>query len=880
MEVLATIFDDILRPLKDFFAKTLGYVMSCKDYVEALENEMDELKSKIDDVKTMVDAEERRGRVPTNQVKLWLERVAALEEQATKVDLEFRERLTARRNQSKRVLSTYHLRKKADEMLITKPGDLKKTGGSNNVADELVHIRFEEMPSSPVIGMASLLDQLRDSLANDEVGVVGIYGMGGVGKTALLSKFNNEILAVAREINLSIYIEVTKDFDMDEIHKVIGDRLGLSWEKTTPKERALVLYKVLSKMNFVLILDDLWEPLNLRMLGVPIPKRQSKSKIILATRIEDVCDQMDAKKKIKVERLPQDEAWELFQEKVGEALLSPNSRIRCHAEELAAKCGGLPLALITVGRAMASKRTANEWKHAITVLKSAPWQLLGMETDVFDHLKRSYDNLPTDKLRTCLFYCSLFPEKISICKDLITDYCVGEGLIDDLYIEVDEMYNMGHHLLGVLKTSSLLERGDDEDVTKMHPMVRAMVLWIASEFGAKKKKWMVQAGVGLKEAPRAVKWTEAETVSLMYNDIHELYEAPNSPRLRTLMLQRNPALAKICDGFFQFMPSLTILDISHTSVSTLPSGIGSLVCLKYLDLCDTKISSLPWELRSLVNLTFLAFSDTPIKTIPSGVIGGLLALEVLYMGQSYLDWKVGYSGTGVEFQELESLRRLKALGITIQTVTVLLTLSLSYGLAGSTRDIILNGCPGLVTVQLPSSDVWKNMTGLKRLWIANCINLEFVIIDDSGADDELPALPSLQILILQELKNTRIVWKGGCLQQLTNLNIWFCTGIELLIETLSEEEQQQECRMITAFPNLKWLNLHGLPNFKSLSRQRTLLAFPSLETINVVECPMLKTLKLSAEKLKEIKGARGWWDGLEWDDDDHISTFLPLFKEL
>ncbi|XP_073005610.1 probable disease resistance protein At1g61300 [Typha latifolia] len=905
MEVLASIFDNIFRPLKDFFARTFGYVVSCQDYVEALENEMNELKSKRDDVKRMVDAAERRGMEPTSQVKWWLDSVAALEEQAVKVDEEFREQFAAPENQSKRVLSTYQLSKKADEML-TEACNLKDKCGFSKVADELVQVRFEEMPSTPVVGMAAFLDQLRDALANDEVGVVGIYGIGGVGKTTLLNKFNNEILAEAAEINLAIYIEVTKDFDMDKIQRAIGDRLGLSWEKKMEiKERALILYKVLSKMNFVLLLDDVWEPLDLRTLGVPIPKPQSKSKIVVATRIEHVCDRMDVKKKIKVECLAWEEAWELFQEKVGEALVRSSSEIRRHAEELAAKCGGLPLGLITVGRAMASKRTAKEWKHAITVLKIAPWQLLGMETDVFNHLKRSYDNLPTDKLRTCLLYCSLFPEEFSIYKEWIIGYCIGEGFVDDLYTEMDEIYNKGHDLLGVLKTASLLERGEDEDHIKMHPMVRAMALWIASEFGAKETKWLVRAGVELKQAPGAEKWTEAERISLMRNNIHELDERPNSPNLRTLMLQGNPGLEKICDGFFQFMPSLRVLDLSHTSIIELPSGIGSLTGLQYLDLYNTNIRLLPRELGSLSNLKFLLLSHMPLESIPRGVIGGLLALQVLYMDLSYGDWKVGSNGTGVELQELESLRKLKALDITIQTVTALQKLSQSHRLAGSTRNLLVKGCSGLVTVQLPSSDLWKNMTVLKRVWIANCGNIEEVVIDSSKggsqlpalpghlqsvvvqgrgnvAYDELPVLPSLQSIILQGLHKARIVWKGGCVQYLQSLFIWYCTGMEHLIEAFSEEEEEEEeeCRMITPFPNLKELHLHSLLEFKSLSSARILLAFPSLESFKVADCPKFKKLKLAAEELKEIKCEKEWSDGLEWDDDDHKSAFLTLFKHL
>ena len=105
---------------------------------------------------------------------------------------------------------------------------------------------------------------------------------------------------------MAIYIEVSHDYDNNEIQMIICDRLGLSWGKKGPKDRAAILYKVLSKMNFVIIIDNLWEPINLRMLGIPVPKQQSKSKIFLSTRIEDVCDRMDVRRKIKFDCLP----WE------------------------------------------------------------------------------------------------------------------------------------------------------------------------------------------------------------------------------------------------------------------------------------------------------------------------------------------------------------------------------------------------------------------------------------------------------------------------------------------------------------------------------------------------------------------------------------------
>jgi disease resistance protein RPS2 len=913
MEFLASIIDTVFRPLKDYVVRTVGYAMSCGDYIDLLVDEMSELKSKRDDVQRMVAAAERQGMEATSQVTWWLERVSVLECFANDIVLDFQERVELPPEHAPGVWATYVLSKKADETRA-EAAALKEKADFHKVADDLVQLRFEELPCAPVVlGRDALLQELEACVRDgggDVGGVVGIYGVAGVGKTALLNKFNNEFLINSPDIHVAIYIELGKDYDLDDFQRIVGDRLGVSWENhRTPKERAAVLYRVLSKMNFMLLLDDVWEPLNLRMLGIPVPKHNSKSKIVLTTRIEDVCDRMDVRRKLKMECLPWAPAWELFRDKVGDHLTSASPEIRQQAQALAAKCGGLPLALITVGRAMASKRTAKEWKHAVTVLKIAPWQLLGMELDVLEPLKKSYDNLPSDKLRLCLLYCSLFPEEFSISKDWIIGYCIGEGFIDDLYTdEMDEIYNKGHDLLGDLKIASLLEKGEDEDHVKMHPMVRAMALWIASDFGTKGTKWLVRAGVGLKEAPGAEKWSDAERISFMRNNILELYEKPTCPSLKTLLLQGNPGLDKICDGFFQFMPSVRVLDLSHTSISELPSGISSLVQLQYLDLFNTNIRSLPRELGSLATLRFLLLSHMPLETIPSGVICSLTMLQVLYMDLSYGDWKVGASGNGVDFQELETLRRLRALDITIQSSEALERLSRSFRLAGSTRNLLLKTCSSMTKIELPASNLWKNMTNLKRVWIVSCSNLAEVIIDGSKetagsnalphanilqaraelVDEEQPILPTLHDIILQGLHKVKIIYKGGCIQNLSSLFIWYCHGLEELI-TVSEERDiaagdgeqagsEASSRVITPFPNLRELYLHGLEKFRRLSGNTCTLHFPALESLKIIECPNLKKLKLSVGGLSVIQCSREWWDGLEWDDEEVRASYEDLFR--
>lgn len=106
-------------------------------------------------------------------------------------------------------------------------------------------------------------------------------------------------------------------------------------------------------------------------IGVPVPDKCNMSKIVFTTRSEDVCGRMEAHKKFKVPCLAWDKTWNLFQEKVGKETLFIHPDIPKLAQVVAKECGGLPHALITVGRAMACKKTPEEWNCAIHVLKKS-----------------------------------------------------------------------------------------------------------------------------------------------------------------------------------------------------------------------------------------------------------------------------------------------------------------------------------------------------------------------------------------------------------------------------------------------------------------------------------------------------------------------------
>ncbi|KAF8388137.1 hypothetical protein HHK36_026803 [Tetracentron sinense] len=292
---------------------------------------------------------------------------------------------------------------------------------------------------------------------------------------------------------------------------------------------------------------------------------------------------------------------------------------------------------------MASKKTLNEWNHAITVLRKSASEFSGMGDEVFPLLKYSYDSLPNDIIRSCFLYCAMFPEDDNIDKKDLVQHWIWEGFIDGFEV-MNEASNQGYDIIGTLKLACLLESRSNADIeVKKHDVLRDLALWISCDCERKQGKLLVQAGVGLTKAPGIEKWKETERISLMHNDIRALTVTPTCPNLLTLLLNGNGSLSWIYNGFFKFMSTLRILDLSRTAITELPMEIFELVELQCLNLSRTPIKKLPNEMKILVKLRHLDLSVTgKLETIPIKVILWLPRLQVLNLFDScYGDWEVG-----------------------------------------------------------------------------------------------------------------------------------------------------------------------------------------------------------------------------------------------
>ncbi|KAJ4872477.1 Disease resistance protein (NBS class) family [Raphanus sativus] len=226
------------------------------------------------------------------------------------------------------------------------------------------------------VGLEAVSGLVWRCLTVDNTGIIGLYGVEGVGKTTVLTQVNNRLLQhKSNGFDFVIWVFVSKNLNLEKIQDTIREKIGFldrSWTSKTEEERAGKIFEILSKKRFALFLDDVWEKVDLVKAGVPSPDGQNRSKIVFTTCSDEVCREMGTQTKIKMEKLPWERAWDLFKKNAGEETVKSHPDITKVAQEVAAKCEGLPLALVTIGRAMASKKTPQEWRDALYILSNSP----------------------------------------------------------------------------------------------------------------------------------------------------------------------------------------------------------------------------------------------------------------------------------------------------------------------------------------------------------------------------------------------------------------------------------------------------------------------------------------------------------------------------
>ena len=698
----------------------LGYLFCYRSHAEKLRNQVQTLRTAKDDQQITVDDATRKGDEIRPAVRDWLNEVDQVtwEAEALMTD---DQNMSCLNGWCPNLISRYQLGreacKKAQVIVGIQTARNFPDGISYRVPPRSATFKGYECFQS----RDSTLNDIMDALRDDKTKMIGVCGMGGVGKTMLVKQAAQQ----AKQQNIfttDIFIDVswTRDSKKDEeriakIQQKIMEMLGYQFKGEDESTRADELKQRLQKdkepekekdqkkEKILIILDDIWKKINLETVGIPFKDDQTICKLVLVSRDANLLRKdMGAQKCFQIQHLQGEEAWCLLKKIAGDSV--EGDQLRPIAIKVLYECGGLPIAIVTIATALKDETVA-VWKNALDELRScALINIRGMEENVYSCLEWSYNHLKGDEVKSLFLLCGCLSYYGDISMDQMLRYATGLNFFDRID-SLEGAINKLVTLVKTLKASSLLldgieDDGDGSEVgasrllfmdgdhksVRMHDLVRDVARIIASKDPHRFKV--------VEDVPSDQDCTEIEDeskfISLYCKAMDELPPKLVCPKLQFFILQSNSGafLNTIPNTFFEGMSQLKVLALFGMHFPTLPSTLESLANLRTLCLDKCKlgdmaiigelkklqvfsmvgsdIQQLPREMMQLTNLRLLDLNYCKeLKVIPRDILSSLSRLECLFMKSSFSEWAADEVCDGdsnaclLELNNLHSLRTIE-----------------------------------------------------------------------------------------------------------------------------------------------------------------------------------------------------------------------------
>nr|XP_045089443.1 putative disease resistance protein RGA3 [Aegilops tauschii subsp. strangulata] len=304
-------------------------------------------------------------------------------------------------------------------------------------ADEPNLIQMRETSSTIealVIGRTEEENKIWVSLAEsiiEELIVLAIHGIGGLGKTTLAKMIYNNKTKFEDYIRVWIYVSET--FDLNKIGNSLISQLSENESPYTEKQMIhRSLAKLLANKKILIILDDLWVEDDSQLdslIAMLKVGTGSKVVVIATTRNEEIARKISAiHSQTKISTIPPHElasltdemCWTIIKQKSGFESRDDKEQLKDIGEAIAVKCGGVALAAQSIGPILETM-TYHQWKK---VRDSDIWKVSASCLDpkdkavtrVLASLRLSYTFMPR-YLKLCFAYWSIFPKGFEISKD-------------------------------------------------------------------------------------------------------------------------------------------------------------------------------------------------------------------------------------------------------------------------------------------------------------------------------------------------------------------------------------------------------------------------------------------------------------------------------
>ncbi|XP_034708971.1 probable disease resistance protein At4g27220 [Vitis riparia] len=843
-EILISVAAKVAECLVAPIVRPLGYLFNYRSNLDKLEEQVENLGDARGRLQRDVDDANRQGDEIEPDVQRWLTRTEGIIQTART--------LIEDENAANTSCFNLKLRYQRSRQAKKQSGDICKMQEENNFP----RVAYRPPPQgiwSPRLrdceafkSRESLLIEIMEALGNDDIRMIGVWGMGGVGKTTLAN-------------------QVAKKAEEDKL-----------FEKEEELGRADRICKSLNKHKTVLvILDDIWEELSLAKIGIPYGDVHKGCKVLLSSREHAVLSrEMGTQKNFHVQHLCEKEAWSLFENTAGDSV--EKFELRPIALEVVKKCEGLPVAIVTIAKALKGESVA-VWKNALEELKrSAPTNIRGVSKNVYSCLELSYNHLEGDEVKRLFLLCGMLGYG-DISMDQLLKYGMGLDLFEHVS-SLEQITNKLVTLVKILKDSSLLldvEDGygyegewpgvlfgynDENKPVRMHDVVGDVARAIAAK--DPHRFVVIKEALVLEEWQRKEEFRNCSRISLQCGDLRELPERLVCSKLEFFLLNNNDPSLRIPNTFFQVTELLKVLDLSALDLTPLPSSlgflsnlrtlrvygcpfqdiavIGELKKLQVLSFERCEIERLPKEFMQLTDLRALDLWDcSHLEEIPRNVISSLSRLEHLCLAESFTKWGAEGSGSGESnnacLSELNNLSYLKTLCIEIRDPNLL------------SKDLVFEKLTRyVISVSSMARFVdYKRSARTLKLWrvdrhcLVDCFSKLFKTVED------------LELYELEDKETKHVLYEldtDGFLQlKFLRINDW--PGIQYIVDSTKGVPPH------SALPILEELEIDGLENMDAVCYgpvpERS---FGKLRSLAVHRCKRLK----SFISLPMEQGRDGW----------------------
>ncbi|KAJ1266814.1 hypothetical protein BS78_07G007400 [Paspalum vaginatum] len=465
----------------------------------------------------------------------------------------------------------------------------------------------------------------------EQLKVLSIVGFGGLGKTTLANEVYREVRG---QFNCSVFVSISQKPDMTSLlSSVVSHQLHLPLPSYACEVKYLIdiLEGYLQDKRFLIVVDDLWNVQEWNIIRCVFPPNDKKSRVIVTTRIEDVAKACCSDQGCNIhvmKPLGNSDSRKLFFIRIfGSEDACPSQLINVSCEILK-KCGGLPLAIITIASILACQptRVKEQWEYIKNSL--APHSVTNPTLEDMMHiLDLSYKHLP-QHLKACFLYLGLYPEDRVIHKNELSRQWVAEGLVCNSHGGQD-VWEVAKSYFNELINRSMIQpvygkHNFEVSSCRVHDMMLDLIKRRCREDNF---MVVVHDSCYLTEVQEKIRRLSVELSSANGDEkIMQVKRTSCLSQVRSLAIHGAsnwmPPLLE-----FKFLRVLLIEFTKRVAIIDL-AGITHLPLLRYLkvecknwfpDESEQRIV-LPSQIRSLKHLETLELPDTSVFTIPSDMV--------------------------------------------------------------------------------------------------------------------------------------------------------------------------------------------------------------------------------------------------------------------